>query len=94
MRVEAQAMLTDRHAMTPLTWDEETEHGMEFVPKARWILVGFKDPHLDVLMADSYSPTPSMFVTSIGLCALASLKYEIYVADLAHVFLQSEHHMC
>eukprot|EP00971_Amphidinium_carterae_P141395 2801878-Amphidinium_carterae.1 len=83
MRVEAQAMLKDRNAMTPLTWEEtqqvrqeksdriilsrwhlrrkpkETEHGVEFVPKARWILVGFKDPDLDVLMADSYSPTPS-----------------------------------
>eukprot|EP00971_Amphidinium_carterae_P066170 1310548-Amphidinium_carterae.1 len=69
---------------------KETEHGVEFVPKARWILVGFKDPDLDVLMEDSYSPTPSMFVINIGLCALASLKYEVYVADLAQAFLQSE----
>eukprot|EP00971_Amphidinium_carterae_P007070 139957-Amphidinium_carterae.2 len=116
MRVEAPAMLKDRHGMTPLTWDEtqqvRREKGDRIIPMYYTTQVAlamktkgdrtwhgvcsegsmdtFKHPDLDVLMADSYSPTPCMFAISIGLCALASLKYEVYVADLAQVFLQSE----
>eukprot|EP00971_Amphidinium_carterae_P259053 5141091-Amphidinium_carterae.1 len=69
---------------------KEVEDGTIVVPKARWILVGFKDPDISSLLEDAYAPTPSMFVINIVLSALASLKYEIHAADLAQAFLQSD----
>eukprot|EP00971_Amphidinium_carterae_P263155 5221249-Amphidinium_carterae.1 len=70
--------------------DKETADGMTQIPKARWILVGFKDPDLEDLLADAYSPTPSLVVINLALMAIASTKREAYVGDLSQAFLQAQ----
>eukprot|EP00971_Amphidinium_carterae_P336306 6472601-Amphidinium_carterae.1 len=70
--------------------DKETPEKIVQVPKARWILVGFKDPDLEELLHDAYSPTPSLVVINLALMALASSKTEAYVGDLSQAFLQAQ----
>ena len=66
------------------------EVGEDWKAKARWILLGHKDP--DALQLERYAPTPSS--TTIMLCfqVLASMKFKMFIMDVSSAFGQSDHH--
>ena len=57
------------------------------MPKARWILIGFKDP--DILELERSAPTPQAATISLVANAFASLGMEAYQGDVKSAFAQS-----
>ena len=64
------------------------EVGEDWKAKARWILLGHKDP--DALELERYAPTPSS--TTIMLCfqIIASMKFRMFIMDVSAAFGQSD----
>ena len=56
--------------------------------KARWILLGHKDP--DVLKPERYSPTPSTTTVYMTFQVIASLGYRLVIMDVSSAFGQSD----
>ena len=67
-----------------------SEVGEDWKAKARWILLGHKDP--DAMQLERYAPTPSS--TTIMLCfqVIASMKFKMFIMDVSSAFGQSDHH--
>ena len=66
----------------------DTATGMAFVPKARWIVLGFEDP--DVFQLETTSPTPQLQSINIFLSVSAGLGQEVWQGDLEEAFLQGK----
>ena len=64
------------------------EVGEDWKAKARWILLGHRDP--DAMELERYAPTPSS--TTIMLCfqIIASMKFKMYIMDVSSAFGQSD----
>ena len=58
------------------------------VPKARWILIGFKDP--DILELERSAPTPQSATIALVAIAFASLSMEAFQGDVKSAFAQSK----
>ena len=58
------------------------------VPKARWILIGFKDP--DILELERSAPTPQSATIALVANAFASLSMEAFQGDVKSAFAQSK----
>ena len=56
--------------------------------KARWILLGHKDP--DVLEMERFSPTPATPTVMLALQILSSMKYKVVIMDVTSAFGQSD----
>merc|ERR1712117_634989 len=66
----------------------ETPEGLEYNPKARWIIIGFEDP--DVFQLEGTSPTPQLQSINIFVSIAAGLDETIYQGDLEEAFLQGK----
>ena len=70
-------------------WKPVDEGGIiSKVPKARWILIGFKDP--DILELERIAPTPQAATIALVANAFASLSMEAHQGDAKSAFAQSE----
>ena len=66
------------------------EVGEQWKAKARWILLGHKDP--DALELERYAPTPSSTTVMICLQVIASMNFKLYIMDVSSAFGQSDPH--
>ena len=66
------------------------EIGEDWRAKARWILLGHKDP--DALQQERFAPTPSSTTVMLCLQIIASMKFELYITDVSSAFGQSDPH--
>ena len=64
------------------------EVGEPWKAKARWILLGHKDP--DALELERYAPTPSSTTVMLCLQIIASLSFHLYIMDVSSAFGQSD----
>ena len=64
------------------------ELGQQWKAKARWILLGHKDP--DVLEMERFSPTPATPTVMLALQILSSMKYKVVIMDVTSAFGQSD----
>eukprot|EP00971_Amphidinium_carterae_P046042 905929-Amphidinium_carterae.1 len=62
--------------------------GIHRVPKARWVLIGFKDP--DVLSLSGESPTPQLQTINVALQLASSFGWCLFQGDVREAFLQSD----
>ena len=58
--------------------------------KARWILLGHKDP--DALELERYAPTPSSTTVMVCLQIIASMRFQLRIMDVSSAFGQSDPH--
>lgn len=58
--------------------------------KARWTLLGHKDPN--ALKLERYAPTPSSTTVMMCLQIISSMKYHLYIMDVSSAFGQSDPH--
>ena len=65
------------------------EIGEQWKAKARWILLGHKDP--DSLQLERFAPTPSSTTVMLTLQIIASHHYHLYIMDVSSAFGQSDH---
>ncbi|CAJ1460698.1 unnamed protein product, partial [Effrenium voratum] len=63
------------------------EVGEDWKAKARWILLGHRDP--DAAQLERYAPTPSSTTVMLCLQIIASCKYKLYIMDVSSAFGQS-----
>ena len=66
------------------------EVGEDWKAKARWILLGHKDP--DSLQLERYAPTPSSTTVMLCLQIIASMKFHLFIMDVSSAFGQSDPH--
>ena len=66
------------------------EIGEGWKAKARWILLGRKDP--DSLELERYAPTPSSTTVMLTLQIISSLLWELFIMDVSSAFGQSDPH--
>eukprot|EP00435_Cladocopium_sp_Y103_P060316 s936_g22.t1 len=66
------------------------EVGESWKAKARWILLGHKDP--DALELERYAPTPSSTTVMMCLQIISSMKFHLYIMDVSSAFGQSDPH--
>ena len=64
------------------------EVGQAWKAKARWILLGHRDP--DALKVERYAPTPATTTVYMTFQILASLRYRLTIMDVSSAFGQSE----
>ena len=64
------------------------ELGQRWKAKARWILLGHKDP--DALEMERFSPTPATPTVMLALQIIASMKYQLVIMDVTSAFGQSD----
>ena len=64
------------------------EVGEDWKAKARWILLGHRDP--DSLQLERFAPTPSSTTVMLTLQILASLRYNLFIMDVSSAFGQSD----
>lgn len=66
------------------------EVGEQWKAKARWILLGHKDP--DSMQLERYAPTPSSTTVMLCLQIISSMKYHLFIMDVSSAFGQSDPH--
>ena len=66
------------------------EVGESWKAKARWILLGHKDP--DAMSLERYAPTPSSTTVMMCLQITATMKFHLYIMDVSSPFGQSYPH--
>lgn len=66
------------------------EVGERWKAKARWILLGHKDP--DALELERYAPTLSSTTVMLALQVIASMRYRLFIMDVSSAFGQSDPH--
>lgn len=66
------------------------EIGEGWKAKARWILLGHRDP--DALELERYAPTPSSTTVMLCLQIISSMKFYLYIMDVSSAFGQSDPH--
>ena len=66
------------------------ELGETWKAKARWILLGHKDP--DSLELERYAPTPSSTTVMLCLQVISSMKFRLFIMDVSSAFGQSDPH--
>ena len=66
------------------------EIGEGWKAKARWILLGRKDP--DALELERYAPTPSSTTVMMCFQIISSMKFHLYIMDVSSAFGQSDPH--
>ena len=64
------------------------ELGEGWKAKARWILLGHRDP--DVLELERFSPTPATTTVYLVFQLISSLRYRLYIMDVTSAFGQSD----
>ncbi|OLP81104.1 Copia protein [Symbiodinium microadriaticum] len=64
------------------------ELGQGWKAKARWILLGHRDP--DVLQLESFSPTPATPTVYLVFQLISSLRYQLFIMDVTSAFGQSD----
>ena len=64
------------------------ELGQSWKAKARWILLGHKDP--DALTVERYAPTPATTTVYLTFQIISSLRYRLTIMDVTSAFGQSE----
>ena len=64
--------------------------GESWKAKARWLLLGHKDP--DALELERYAPTPSSTTVMLCLQVLASMNFRLRIMDVSSAFGQSDPH--
>ena len=67
---------------------KQGEVGENWKAKARWILLGHKDP--DSLQLERFAPTPSTTTVMLCLQIIASHHYHLYIMDVSSAFGQSD----
>ena len=83
---QVSATSSSSHHAVPLHLDQE---GWSKA-KARWILLGHKDP--DALELERYAPTPSSTTVMLCLQVIASMNFRLYIMDVSSAFGQSDPH--
>ena len=66
------------------------EIGEDWKAKARWILLGHKDP--DAINLERYAPTPSSGTVMLCLQIISSLCFHLFIMDVSSAFGQSDPH--
>ena len=66
------------------------EVGEDWKAKARWILLGHRDP--DAAQLERYAPTPSSTTVMLCLQIIASSRYRLFIMDVSSAFGQSDPH--
>ena len=66
------------------------EVGEDWKAKARWILLGHKDP--DAMTQERFAPTPSSTMVMLCLQIISSMQFELYIMDVSSAFGQSDPH--
>ena len=69
---------------------KQQEIGMTWKAKARWILLGHRDP--DAQELERYAPTPATPTVYLAFQMLSSLKYKLVIMDVSSAFGQSDAH--
>ena len=69
---------------------KQQELGQSWKAKARWILLGHRDP--DAQELERYAPTPATPTVYLAFQILSSLHYELVIMDVSSAFGQSDHH--
>ena len=64
------------------------EGGEQWKAKARWILLGHRDP--DSLQLERFAPTPSSTTVTLALQILSSLQFHLFIVDVSSAFGQSD----
>ena len=64
------------------------EVGEQWKAKARWILLGHRDP--DSLQLERFAPTPSSTTVMLALQILSSLQFHLFIMDVSSAFGQSD----
>ena len=66
------------------------EIGEDWKAKARWILLGHRDP--DSLQLERYAPTPSSTTVMLCLQVISTMKFRLFIMDVSSAFGQSDPH--
>ena len=82
-RKEPNRIIPSRFVLTK----KSQELGERWKAKARWILLGHRDP--DALMMERFSPTPAGPTVMLAFQILASMKYQLVIMDVTSAFGQS-----
>ncbi|CAE7733243.1 GIP, partial [Symbiodinium necroappetens] len=69
---------------------KQQEIGMAWKAKARWILLGHRDPDAQAL--ERYAPTPATPTVYLAFQILSSLHYRLVIMDVSSAFGQSDAH--
>ena len=69
---------------------KQQEVGQMWKAKARWILLGHKDPNAQQL--ERHAPTPATPTVYLAFQILSSLRYKLVIMDVSSAFGQSDHH--
>ena len=69
---------------------KQQEIGMTWKAKARWILLGHRDP--DAQELERYAPTPATPTVYLAFQILSSLRYRLVIMDVSSAFGQSDAH--
>ena len=69
---------------------KQQELGQSWKAKARWILLGHRDP--DAQELERYAPTPATPTVYLAFQILSSLRYELIIMDVSSAFGQSDQH--
>ena len=64
------------------------ELGEGWKAKARWILLGHRDP--DVMQLERFSPTPATTTVYLVFQLVSSLRYQLFIMDVTSAFGQSD----
>ena len=68
---------------------KQQEVGQSWKAKARWILLGHRDP--DAQELERYAPTPATPTVYLTFQLLSSLRYRMVIMDVSSAFGQSDH---
>ena len=69
---------------------KQQEVGQAWKAKARWILLGHKDP--DAQELERYAPTPATPTVYLAFQILSSMRYKLVIMDVSSAFGQSDQH--
>ena len=69
---------------------KQQDVGQSWKAKARWILLGRRDPDAEEL--ERYAPTPATPTVYLTFQLLSSLRYKLVIMDVSPAFGQSDHH--
>eukprot|EP00971_Amphidinium_carterae_P123809 2452147-Amphidinium_carterae.1 len=67
---------------------KDTEMGIDYVHKVRWVLLGFEDPDLHNMQ--NSCPTPALPTVNLVLTVIAGRKWKAAQLDFACAFLQGK----
>ena len=85
--------MTMSHRLMPsrfILTKKQQEIGMAWKAKARWILLGHRDPDAQAL--ERYAPTPATPTVYLAFQILSSLHYRLVIMDVSSAFGQSDAH--